>query len=315
MKEDLLILMGPTAVGKTKVSVNLAQILNGEIISADSMQIYKYMDIGTAKVTESEMKGIPHYLVDFINPDREYTVSNYQEDATKYITQINEKNKLPIVVGGTGLYINSLIYDLNFTKVPPNNNIRNKYELLAEKYGNIYIHNRLSKIDKKSSDKINVGDRRRIIRALEIYDLTGKTMSEYNKNFRRENNRYNLIMICLNMDRSKLYDRINKRVDKMIEYGLIDEVKKIFDLGYDKNTIALQGIGYKEIIEYLEGNITLDYAINKIKQGSRNYAKRQLTWFRRDKRIKWINKDEFNNSKDLIYYIQNHVKDQLRKFI
>lgn len=313
MKEDLLIFMGPTAIGKTGLSINLAKKLNGEIISSDSMQIYKHMNIGTAKITKKEMDNIPHYLIDIINPDEEYTVSNYQEDATKYITDINQRNKLPIVVGGTGLYINSLVYKLNFARIPPNEELRNKYESLAEEYGNLYIHNKLTKIDRISSSKININDRKRVIRALEIYDITGKTMSEYNQNFRQENDKYNLVMICLNMDRESLYERINKRVDIMIEEGLIDEVKKILKLGYSKDSVALQGIGYKEIISFLDGNINLDSAIEKIKQGSRNYAKRQVTWFRRDKRIKWINIDDFDDIDDLNLYIENYVNLQLNK--
>ncbi|HLR20410.1 MAG TPA: tRNA (adenosine(37)-N6)-dimethylallyltransferase MiaA [Tissierellaceae bacterium] len=310
MKENLLVLMGPTAVGKTKVSINLAKTLNGEIISADSMQIYKYMNIGTAKITKLEMENIPHHLLDFINPDQEYTVSDYQRDASKHITEINEKDKLPIVVGGTGLYINSLVYKLNFARIPPNYLIRDKYESLADKHGNVYIHNKLKKIDEDSSHRIHINDKKRIIRALEIYELTGKTMSEYNESFRQKNNKYNLSMICLNMDRSRLYERINQRVDKMINMGLIEEVQNLLNLGYQKNSIALQGIGYKEIVDYLEGDINLDYAIEKIKQGSRNYAKRQLTWFRRDERIKWIDVDEFNQISDLSSYIKNYIKSQ-----
>src|SRR5699024_3115400 len=310
MKENLLVLMGPTAVGKTKVSINLAKTLNGEIISADSMQIYKYMNIGTAKINKLEMENIPHHLLDFINPDQEYTVSDYQRDASKHITEINEKDKLPIVVGGTGLYINSLVYKLNFARIPPNYLIRDKYESLADKHGNVYIHNKLKKIDEDSSHRIHINDKKRIIRALEIYELTGKNMSEYNESFRQKNNKYNISMICLNMDRSRLYERINQRVDKMINMGLIEEVQNLLNLGYQKNSIALQGIGYKEIVDYLEGDINLDYAIEKIKQGSRNYAKRQLTWFRRDERIKWIDVDEFNQISDLSSYIKNYIKSQ-----
>lgn len=269
------------------------------------------MDIGTAKVTEVEVKKAPHHLVDFIYPDEEYTVSNYQRDASKLIKTINDKGRLPIVAGGTGLYINSLVYKLNFARVPANETIREKYETLAQNYGNEYLHNKLSKIDRESGNKIEVGDRKRIIRALEIYEITGKTMSEYNEGFRRETDDYNLLMICLNMDRAQLYHRINQRVDLMVEKGLIKEVENILNLGYSKDLVALQGIGYKEIIEYLEGNISLHEAIDKIKQGSRNYAKRQLTWFRRDKRIKWIDIDEFNNFSELSIYIQNLVKNCL----
>ncbi|MGN9164103.1 tRNA (adenosine(37)-N6)-dimethylallyltransferase MiaA [Tissierellaceae bacterium HCP3S3_D8] len=313
MKDKLLIITGPTAVGKTALSVDLASKLDGEIISADSMQIYKYMDIGTAKVTDDEMKGIPHHLIDIVYPDEEYTVSNYQRDATRLIGELNRKNKLPIVVGGTGLYINSLVYKLNFVKVAPNEEIRQRYETLAEEYGNEYIHNILSEVDIESSKKIHIRDRKRIIRALEIFELTGKTMSEYNKDFRREVEDYRLSMICLNMDRSKLYERINRRVDIMIEQGLIDEVQEILNLGYDKNLVSLQGIGYKEIIDYLENRSTLEEAINRIKQGSRNYAKRQLTWFRRDKRIKWVNIDEFHNFDELSLYIKKNIYDMLYK--
>ena len=313
MKENLFILIGPTAIGKTALSIDLAKKLNGEIISADSMQIYKYMDIGTAKITKNEMEGIPHHLIDIIYPDEEYTVSNYQRDASRLIEDINSRNKLPMVVGGTGLYINSLVYNLNFAKVPPNEEYRQELEQLAKTRGDAYIHNKLAEIDMESSESISVNDRKRIIRALEIHRITGKSMSEHNKNFRREIDKYNLSMICLNMDREKLYDRINKRVDMMIEDGLIDEVKNILHRGYSGNLVSLKGIGYKEIIMYLEGHISLDAAIDKIKQGSRNYAKRQLTWFRRDHRIQWMNVDEFSNFNELSQYIYEYVKDQLNE--
>lgn len=311
MKENLFILIGPTAIGKTALSIDLAKKLNGEIISSDSMQIYKYMDVGTAKVTKDEMEGIPHHLIDMVYPDEEYTVSNYQKDASKLIEDINSRNKLPMVVGGTGLYINSLVYNLNFAKVAPDEDYRLELEELANKHGDAYIHDRLGEIDAKSSLNISVNDRRRIIRALEIYKVTGKTMSEHNENFRREVDKYNLSMICLNMDRSKLYDRINRRVDIMIEQGLVDEVKGILDKGYHKDLVSLKGIGYKEIIMYLEGDITLEDAIEKIKQGSRNYAKRQLTWFRRDKRIKWIDKDDFDDLDELSKYVNDFVRMSL----
>ena len=308
MKENLFILIGPTAIGKTALSIDLAKKFNGEIISADSMQIYKYMDIGTAKVTKEEMDGIPHHLIDFIYPDEEYTVSNYQRDATRLIKDINSRNKLPMVVGGTGLYINSLVYNLNFAKVPPDEKYRLELEDLADQHGDVYIHNLLKEIDIKSSNSISENDRKRIIRALEVYKVTGKTMSEHNENFRKEVDKYNLSIVCLNMDRKELYDRINRRVDIMIEGGLVNEVKGILEKGYHKDLVSLKGIGYKEIIMYLEGEITLEEAIEKIKQGSRNYAKRQLTWFRRDDRIKWINKDDFKDSDELSQYIYNYVK-------
>lgn len=313
MKEKLFVLIGPTAVGKTELSIDLAKRLNAEIISADSMQIYKYMDIGTAKITEEEMEGVPHHLIDFLYPDEEYTVSDYQRDASRLITEINARGRLPMVVGGTGLYINSLVYELNFAKAPPDEEYRVELEELAANHGIEYIHDLLSKVDPESAKTISKKDKKRIIRALEVYKTTGKTMSEYNKNFRKETDKYDLCMVCLNMDRQKLYDRINMRVDIMIENGLIDEVKGILHKGYHKNLVSLKGIGYKEIIEYLDGNLTLDEAIEKIKKGSRNYAKRQLTWFRRDKRIKWVNKDDFDDFHQLSQYVYDYVISTLYK--
>lgn len=311
MKENLFILMGPTAVGKTSLSIKLAKELNGEIISADSMQIYKYMDIGTAKVTESEMDGIIHHMVDIIEPDKSFSVSNYKDLTSQLISEINNRKKLPIVVGGTGLYINSLTYNLNFSSVAPDEKIRSRLELLGDQYGNEYLHEMLSMVDKESAERISIKDRKRIIRALEIYEITGSTMTEYNKNFRSLNTDYNLVMVCLNMERSKLYENINKRVDIMIEMGLIDEVKKILSMGYNKDLVSLQGIGYKEIIQYLENEISLADAIEKIKQGSRNYAKRQLTWFRRDNRIKWVDVDDFKSINELSYEIKDYVLHKL----
>lgn len=300
MKENLFMIVGPTAIGKTGVSIALTKALNGEIISADSMQIYKYMDIGTAKVKKEEMEGIPHYLVDIINPDQDFTVSNYKDCAKKIITEIHSRGKLPIVVGGTGLYINSLIYDLNFTKVASDNKLRIELEKIGDKYGNKFLHNKLKKIDEESARKIHENDRKRTIRAIEIYKVTGKPMSLHNKNFRKPNNDYNLTIIGLNMDRERLYQRINNRVDLMVSDGLLEEVKNLLNMGYDKNMISMQGIGYKEIIMYLEGHIELDKSIEIIKRGSRNYAKRQLTWFRRNKTINWMNVDDFADFNSLV---------------
>lgn len=312
MKEKLFVLTGPTAVGKTSLSIALAKKLGGEIISADSMQIYKYMDIGTAKVKAEEMEDVPHHLIDIVYPDEEFTVSDYQKQATKLIKELNQKGRLPIIVGGTGLYINSLVYELQFAKVPPNEELRQRYEELANTYGNEYLHEKLSRIDEESSQRIHVADRKRIIRALEIYEETGKTMTEYNKNFRKETNKYDLAMVCLNMDRAQLYERINKRVDLMLNDGLVEEVKVILKMGYDKESVALQGIGYKEIIMYLDGQISFDRAVELIKQGSRNYAKRQLTWFRRDKRIHWVDVGDFDGFEELINYLTKHVNDKIK---
>ena len=311
MKENLCIITGPTGIGKTSLSLELAKDLNGEIISSDSMQIYKYMDIGTAKISPSEMGDIPHHLIDVVYPDEDFSVADYKIKAKKSIGEINERGKLPIVVGGTGLYINSLVYNLDFTKVVYDEEIRNKYELLAEDKGLEYIHNLLEVVDPISAKKINVNDKKRVIRALEIYDVTKTPMSEYNKDFRKENIDYNLVMICLNMDRTKLYDRINNRVDVMMEEGLLEEVKSLINMGYKADSVALQGIGYKELILYLNKSLTLEESINLIKQKSRNYAKRQLTWFRRDPRIKWINIDEFENFDTLKEFTERYILEKL----
>lgn len=309
-KNNLFILIGPTAIGKTQLSIALAKRMNGEIISADSMQIYKYMNIGSAKISYDEMQGVPHYLLDIIYPDEDFTVANFKEMANRYIIDINKYNKLPMVVGGTGLYINSLVYDLKFTKVAPDYNIRNR----LENYSNEYLYKELEKIDKISYEKISINDRKRIIRALEIYEVTGKSMSEYNKDFRKPREDINLVMIGLSMDRSKLYNRINKRVDLMIEDGLIEEVKSLLSMGYTKDLVSMQGIGYKEIISYLHGEITLEESIELIKRGTRNYAKRQFTWFKRDDRIKWIDIDNYSSIEELVEYIVDYTQGKFKKY-
>lgn len=309
-KKPLCLIVGPTAIGKTEVSIKLAKKLNGEIISADSMQIYKYMNIGTAKIAENEKEEIPHYMIDIINPDENFTVAEYKKMALKYINNIHRKNKLPIIVGGSGLYINSIVYNLNFTKVSPNEELRKEYNKLAETYGNQYIYNKLKAIDPKSAKRINQNDTKRIIRAIEIYHSTGKPMSCYYDNFRKENDNFNIIMIGLVMNRHELYEKINNRVDMMIQNGLIQEVEHLLKMGYNENLKSMEALGYKEIIMYLKGQLTLNDATNQIKKKTRNFAKRQLTWFRRDNRIKWINLDEFNNKNEAIEYIIKYVKHQ-----
>lgn len=302
-KKKLLALIGPTAVGKTTISINLSQRINGEIISADSMQIYKYMDIGTAKVTSEEMKAVPHHLIDIIYPDEEFTVAQYKDKASECINRINNSGKIPIIVGGTGLYLNSLVYELKFTNVEPNDELRKKYNDIADSHGNEYIFDKLSKVDPVSAKKINLNDRKRVIRALEIFYETGKPMSYYNKNFRKATDKYNLEIIGLTMDRSLLYSRINKRVDLMIQNGLIDEVQRLLNMGYTKDMVSMRGIGYKEIIPYIEGDSSLEETIKILKRNTRRYAKRQLTWFRRDKRIRWIDIDQFNSIDSITEYI------------
>ena len=311
MKEKLIIITGPTAVGKTSISISLAKRMNGEIISADSMQIYKYMDIGTAKVTETEMEGVPHHLVDFVKPDQQFTVADYKDNATKIIQYLNKEGKLPIVTGGTGLYINSLVYELNFVDVPPNQELRDELESFAVEYGNSALLDKLRGIDPIAAGKYTENDIQRIVRAIEITTLSGKTYDEYGSNFRVPNERYDLLMYCLTMDRQKLYERINKRVDVMLQLGLVREVEMLMDMGYGKDLVSMKAIGYKEVKEYLEGNENYEDTVEKIKKLSRNYAKRQLTWFRRDKRINWIDVEEYESKDDIVEYLVNDINKHI----
>lgn len=307
MKEKLVIITGPTAVGKTELSIEVAKRFNGEIISSDSMQIYKYMDIGTAKVSKDDMKGINHHLIDFLDPATEFSVYDYKEMASQVISELNDENKLPIIAGGTGLYINSLVYDLNFSPIAPNKVLREKYDRIFVEEGSVGLYERLIKIDSESAGNIDPNNHQRLMRALEVTESSGIPFSKYNKDFRKESDKYDMAYYCLNMDRDKLYDRINKRVDIMFEKGLLDEVKYLIDRGYNKDMLSMKAIGYKEIIAYLEGNMSLDKAIDNIKQGSRNYAKRQLTWFRRDNRIKWVNIDLFKDRNEMINFVLDDI--------
>ena len=311
MKKNLVILLGPTGIGKTDLSLKLAKALNGEIISCDSMQIYKYMDIGSAKVSRDDQLEIKHHMVDIVYPEEEFTVADFKRKAEAIINDLNNKGKLPIVTGGTGLYINSLVYNLNFTRVGADYELRAELEDLAEKNGAKVVHNILTNVDPESAKKLHPNDLKRVIRAIEIYKLSGTTMSQYNKNFRTEVTDYNLSMIGLTMDRQNLYERINLRVDKMIEAGLIDEVKFLLDKGYTKDLVSMQGIGYKEFIDYLDDKMTLEDTIDLVKKKSRNYAKRQLTWFRRDNRIKWFDKDEYLKEEDILKDIITEIKSSI----
>ena len=307
MKEKILVIGGPTAVGKTETSINIAKKLNGEIISADSMQIYKYMDIGSAKVTLEEMDGVKHHMIDVVNPNEPYSVSDYMNMGKKALSQIYKKNKLPIIAGGTGLYINSLTCKMDFTEAKKDETYRENLENLANKLGNEYIHQMLKDIDIKSYEDIHPNNRKRVIRALEVYKLTGTPFSSYNLGEDIYNSPYDIYYFVLTMNREKLYSRINKRVDIMMEKGLLNECIKLKDMGYDSSMQSMQGIGYKELFYYLEGRVSLEDAVNMIKQGSRNYAKRQLTWFRRDKRVKFLDKDSLSQEeieKEIIQEIQ-----------
>ncbi|MDP4145687.1 MAG: tRNA (adenosine(37)-N6)-dimethylallyltransferase MiaA [Bacillota bacterium] len=306
--KDLIIIAGPTAVGKTDISIQLSKKLKGEIISCDSMQIYKHMDIGSAKVSLDEMQGVPHYLIDFLDPGDEFSVAQYKNLAAKKIDEILAKGNEPLLVGGTGLYINSLIFNYDFTGAYKDEEYRNYLTNLAEKKGKEYIHELLKAVDPESYERLFPNDLKRVIRALEVYKLTGKTISQFNSEQDIYNIPYNVFYFVLTMDRAVLYNRINSRVDKMIEMGLVEEVIKLKKMGYNATMQSMKGIGYKEILFYLDGLITLDEAIDMIKQGSRNYAKRQLTWFRKDDRVNWINKDDFNSDEEIVDYIVNKIK-------
>lgn len=294
MKEKVLVIAGPTAVGKTDLSIKLAKELNGEIMSTDSMQIYKYMDIGSAKITKEEMCGVPHHMIDVVDPSTPFSVADYKEMAQKCIDDIISRGKLPILTGGTGLYINALTCNMNFTEAENDLKYRSELEELAEKHGNEYIHNMLKDIDPISYKEIHYNNRKRVIRALEVYKLTKKPFSSFNAGEEFYNGPYDVTYYVLNMDREKLYNRINLRVDMMMDKGLLEECIKLKEMGYNSSVQSMQGIGYKEIFYYLENKISLNEAVEMIKQGSRNYAKRQLTWFRRDPRAIILDKDIFS---------------------
>ena len=300
MKEKVVVIVGPTASGKTALSIELAHKVNGEIISADSMQIYKDMDIGTAKPTFEEMQNIKHHLIDFISPEERFTVSDYKKLAEKEIKEILNKGKTPIIVGGTGLYINSLIHNIEYKEMKFDKNYREKLEKIALEKGNKYLYDIAKNIDEEAIKSISVNDKKRIIRILEIYKATGKNKTQLEVESRKNEVPFEYKIFGIYIKREKLYDRINKRVDMMIEQGLIEEVKKIKDK-YDKFPTAMQAIGYKEVIEYLENKLNKEEMLEKIKMETRRYAKRQITWFKRNKDIKWLNGiDSIQNNINII---------------
>lgn len=288
MKPTVYVIGGPTASGKSNLAVELAKRINGEIISADSMQIYKDMNIGTAKITPEEMQGINHYLIDFVSPDERYSVSSFKKDAEKAIEAILAKGKVPIIVGGTGLYIDSLILGIEFQDEKIDTKYRESLNKIAEEQGLQKLYNMAQAIDPVAMKKISENDKKRIIRVLEIYHKTGKTKTEQELESRKSEIKYNYKLFAITMDRQVLYEKIEKRVDKMIEQGLIDEVQGILNK-YQKFPTAMQGLGYKEVVEYLENKITKEEMVQKIKKETRHYAKRQLTWFRKNKNIIWLN--------------------------
>ncbi len=300
MKDKVIVICGPTASGKTALSIELAKKIDGEIVSADSMQIYKDMNIGTAKPTTEEMQEIKHYLIDFISPEERYSVADYKIDAKKAIKEIIKKGKTPIIVGGTGLYVDSLIYEIEYPNIEFDENYRKELEKQVQKEGLDKLYEKAKQIDPQAIEKISKNDAKRILRVLEIYHATGKTKTQQEIESRKKEVEYDYKVFALNWDREKLYQRINKRVDIMIEQGLIEEVKEI-SKKYNKFPTAMQGLGYKEVVEYLEGNCTKEEMIEKIKKETRHYAKRQLTWFRKNKQTIWLNgANEMQNNISII---------------
>lgn len=286
-KPKVIVICGPTASGKTTLSIKLAQKINGEIISSDSMQIYKDMNIGTAKPDQQEMQGIKHYLLDFVEPNQRYSVADYKKDAENAIEDILQKGKVPIIVGGTGLYVDSLIYGIEYPNIEFDENYRKELERRVEKEGLEKLYEKAKKIDPQAMKKISRNDQKRILRVLEIYNATGKTKTEQEIESRKNEVKYDYRVFAINMDREKLYDRINKRVDVMIQKGLIEEVENLLKK-YNEFPTAMQGLGYKEVVEYIQGKVLKEDMIENIKRESRRYAKRQITWFKKNKQTIWI---------------------------
>ena len=308
--KNLVILTGPTAVGKTALSINLAKAINGEIISADSMQVYKKMDIGTAKVTPEEMDGVKHYLIDAIEPTEDFHVVRFQKMVLEAMDEIYSKGKIPIICGGTGFYIQAILYDIQFTEQEIDDSYRKSLEDYADEFGNEALHTRLNEVDPESASTIPAANRKRVIRAIEYFHQTGEKFSVHNEREKQRTSPYNFAYFVLNDDRGLLYNRIDKRVDIMMNAGLLDEVKMLLAMGCKPGMTSMDGIGYKEIISYLDGNISLEDAVELIKKNSRNYAKRQLTWFRREKEVTWLDKTVLKDDKQLLDYILSQLKEK-----
>lgn len=311
MKKPLIILAGPTAVGKTALSISLAKAVNGEIISADSMQVYKGMDIGSAKIRKEEMDGVPHHLIDELEPDEEFHVVLFQTLAKKYMEEIWAKGKVPVLVGGTGFYIQAVLYDIDFTENGEDNQYRLELEQLAKDQGAQYLHDRLREVDPKAAEEIHANNVKRVIRALEYFKETGEPISLHNEQERQKESPYNFAYFVLNEDRAKLYDKINRRIDIMMEDGLIEEVKALKEKGYTRDMVSMQGLGYKEILDYLSGSCTLEEAIYILKRDTRHFAKRQITWMKRERDVCWVQKEEFASDPDkMLEYMLGIVREK-----
>ena len=311
MKKPLVILTGPTAVGKTETSLWLAKAIGGEIISADSMQVYRGMDIGSAKIRPEEMQGVPHHLIDVLDPDQEFNVVLFQQMAKQAMEKIYANGHIPILTGGTGFYIQALLYDIDFTETEEDSDYRAKLESLAKERGAERLHAELRKVDPASADAIHANNLKRTIRALEFYRQTGEKISDHNEKERQKDSPYAFRYFVLNRPRPELYSRIDQRVDKMLEQGLIEEVTQLRTAGYQRTSVAMQGLGYKEIFDYLNGQISLEEAIYRIKRDTRHFAKRQLTWFHREKTVTWVNFEAFDNQEA----IQQFLLDEVRKIL
>ena len=305
MKKPLIVLTGPTAVGKTKLSIALAKAVNGEIISADSMQVYRYMDVGSAKITPDEMDGVPHHLVDVLDPTEDFNIVLFQQLAKKSMEEIYSKGRIPILVGGTGFYIQALTRDIDFTQSEQDDSYRKELEALAAEKGNTFLHDMLTSVDPKSAEDIHENNVKRVIRALEFYKQNGTRISEHNEEQKEHVSPYNLAYFVLNAPRPLLYERIDARVDEMLKNGLVEEVKNLQRMGCHREMVSMQGLGYKEILSWLGGEYPYEEAIRILKRDTRHFAKRQLTWFRREGEVTWVDKDKFdyNDSQILTYML------------
>ncbi|WP_461810142.1 tRNA (adenosine(37)-N6)-dimethylallyltransferase MiaA [Faecalimonas sp.] len=311
-KKPLIILTGPTAVGKTKASIDLAKAISGEIISADSMQVYRHMDIGSAKITKKEMQGVKHYLIDVLEPDEEFHVVKFQQLAKEAMEEIYEKGKIPILVGGTGFYIQALLYDIDFTENKEDVTYRKELEEIANIKGAEYLHKMLENVDEKSAQMIHENNVKRVIRALEFFKQTGQKISEHNERERAKESPYQFCYFVLNDTREHLYGRIELRIDHMLKEGLVDEVRTLKEKGYTRDMTSMQGLGYKEILDYLNGIHSLEEAIYILKRDTRHFAKRQLTWFKREKDIIWVNKNQFNYSEEkILEFLLEKIKERI----
>lgn len=308
-KQPIIVLTGPTAVGKTALSIKLAKDINGSIISADSMQVYKYMDVGSAKITKDEMDGVKHYLIDILDPKDEFNIFLFKKYAKEAMEDIYSKGKIPIVAGGTGFYIQSLIYDIDFTEDEDNSEIREKYENILQEKGKEYLYELLKQVDIKSTENIHMNNTKRVIRALEYYEINKSPISKHNEEESLKDSPYNFEYFVLTKNREKLYNDIDRRVDIMLDNGLVDEVIRLKDMGLSRDNISMQGIGYKEILDYLDGKTSLEEAVYIIKRDTRHFAKRQLTWFRREKKVTFIDKDIYKDENEIL----KHMKEILVK--